>query len=264
MGIILELGLGLALGVVGVPVLVGHSELPSGAIVAVSRMPLALNLEVGRSCSAANNCVVDPIPPVEDDAFGLRNFWAWDRTFAVRRDVNPASSAPRFFRSECGYAGPRSPNIFECDANDLASAFRSTQVHYLRGDYPKNGSFGTNESLMRLIGVDRSTARIERGGNGRSHRDEAQSYTPSGNPCLLKGEDGHCVGGVRRTSLLYKVVCIQAVLFLGILAGFGVYRSFPVSKPFDLRWLAISAASAVAGQIFLIASITGKVWLFGI
>ena len=180
MGIILELGLGLALGVVGVPVLVGHSELPSGAIVAVSRMPLALNLEVGRSCSAANNCVVDPIPPVEDDAFGLRNFWAWDRTFAVRRDVNPASSAPRFFRSECGYAGPRSPNIFECDANDLASAFRSTQVHYLRGDYPKNGSFGTNESLMRLIGVDRSTARIERGGNGRSHRDEAQSYTTSG------------------------------------------------------------------------------------
>lgn len=92
----------------------------------------------------------------------------------------------------------------------------------------------------------------------------AKGNAPGGNPCLLIGEDGDCVGGVRRTSPLYQIVCLQAVLLFGLLAGFGVVRAFPVSQIFNRRWAAISAASMILGGLFLVAGITGKVWLFGI
>jgi hypothetical protein len=73
-----------------------------------------------------------------------------------------------------------------------------------------------------------------------------------------------CLSGIRSTSLLYQVVCLQAVLLLSLLAGYSTTRAFSVGKLVDLRWLAIVSASAVADLFFLVTGITGEVWLFGI
>lgn len=123
---------------------------------------------------------------------------------------------------------------------------------------------GFTSKLDRGLGGDGCSTGKPSRRNGSGHRDKAKERSPSGNPCLLVGEDGHCVGGVRRTSLLYQIVCSQAVLLFGLLAGYSATRAFPAPKVRDLRWQAIGTASAVIGLLFLVGGISGKLWLFGI
>lgn len=128
-----------------------------------------------------------------------------------------------------------------------------------------------NRGFIRVLGgSDGFPSRIggHSGVNGRSdrgdHRKESEEETPDGNPCLLKSEHGGCLGGVRRTSLLYQVVCFQAMLFFGLIAGISAAKAFRPGEPIDLRWAALVPAGIIAGSFFLIAGITGKVWLFGL
>lgn len=129
----------------------------------------------------------------------------------------------------------------------------------------KNASLRLDESLSapfrlfsRLLGVQSS-------GNGSRHREKPQSHAPRSNSCLLVGEDGDCVGGVRSTSLLYQIICLEAVLLFGLLTGYSLTRAFPsFNEPVNFAWLAACTASYVTGMFFLIAGITGNVWLFGI
>lgn len=124
-----------------------------------------------------------------------------------------------------------------------------------------NGSFSRIGTTARFVGGALSEPS---GGDSRAHSHDTQKGAPRANPCLLVSEDGTCVGGIRRTSLLYKIVTGQAVLLFGFLAGFGATRAFPIGKAANYQWITIIAASAVASMLFLIANITGKLWLFGI
>ena len=87
---------------------------------------------------------------------------------------------------------------------------------------------------------------------------------PSGNPCLLVGSDGACVGGARRTSRLYDAISGFAMFFFCFCASVSFCAAFPTGKPFKGRWLAVSAACLIGCGLFAVAAITGKIWLFGL
>ena len=112
--------------------------------------------------------------------------------------------------------------------------------------------------------MHRGHAGVEGGGNGSDHSYKPKSSPPSGNPCLLVGINGRFVGGIRSTSLLYQIICLQSVLFFGFIAGLGATKAFPVRKRCDYGWLAIASASGITGLLFLVTGITGKIWLLGI
>ncbi len=102
----------------------------------------------------------------------------------------------------------------------------------------------------------------ERGADSRHHRHEAQSGAPSGNPCLLEGEDGTCVGGVRLASSLYEGVSGFAMLLFGFLAPVCLALALPSCKPVQYPWFAASAACLIAGAYCLIATIGHEAWFF--
>jgi hypothetical protein len=101
-------------------------------------------------------------------------------------------------------------------------------------------------------------------GDGGKQGHNPSTKPPSGNPCLLVGSDGACVGGARRTSGLYDAISGFAMLFLGVGAGFSFALSQPDGERTDFRWLAVSGAALVGCCLFTVAAITGKVWLFGL
>lgn len=120
------------------------------------------------------------------------------------------------------------------------------------------GHVGATFSFMR------SRSRVERSHDSGDHGHAAKPQAPSANPCLLVGVDGRCVGGIRRTSLLYQVVCLQAVLLFGFLTAFGAFRADRSLEGGKSLWLALSSASAVTFFLFLVAGVTGEIWLLGI
>jgi hypothetical protein len=77
------------------------------------------------------------------------------------------------------------------------------------------------------------------------------------------GKKGRCLRGIRRTSLLYKVVSLEAVLFSGLFAGFAVTKGCPVEERPDGRWIAGAIAGVVLGPYILLAGITGELRLIG-
>ncbi|HCW60102.1 MAG: hypothetical protein CMN59_01300 [Sphingobium sp.] len=81
---------------------------------------------------------------------------------------------------------------------------------------------------------------------------------------MLVGEDGRCFGGLRRTSLLYKIISLQAVFFFGFFTAYSAFLAFPPGKRVNRLWLAVVPASAIIGCLALVASVTSKIWLFGI
>ena len=83
--------------------------------------------------------------------------------------------------------------------------------------------------------------RIDSSSDSGSQRQHAEGQPRQGNSCLLEGQDGHCVGGVRRTSLLYQIVCSQAILLFGVFC-FSITRAFPPGERPDCRWIAGIAA----------------------
>jgi hypothetical protein len=262
MGTLLKLVCAVALGVVGVAVGIRNLNSPARADIPVVWMPFGFQVEIGSPDSTSNDRIVNPAPMIQNQGGVCRKVRPCYVSGAIGRNVGPTWRAFLLTNTKFHDPSGRSTNIFEFDANDLISL--NAEFRWVSAIRTKNRPFSFDEGGAGLIRMDSGTSGIERRSNSGGHRDSAQGDTPSGNPCLLIGEDGHCVGGVRRTSLLYQVVCLQAVLLLGLLAGFGAFRAFPISKPFDLRWFAICAASAIAGQFFLVAGITGKVWLFGI
>jgi hypothetical protein len=54
------------------------------------------------------------------------------------------------------------------------------------------------------------------------------------------------------------------MLLSGFGAGFALFKAFPPGEESKVAWAAVAAAGIVSGIFFLIAGITGNVWLFGI
>lgn len=255
----------MGLGVVGMPVGVRHLKEPTAGKGAVWSMPATGHPEIGRSRSPADDRVFDPEPPVEDGVSIIGHWKARHKSLPVGRDIAPSGRAVVRLGSKGSNPARSAANILEIYRNDILLLPASGQHSLSGGDHAKNRPLGIHESLVRFVGMNRRAARVEGGGDGGSHSDKAQGKAPSGNPCLLVGENGHCVGGVRRTSLLYQIVASQAVLLGGLLAGYGFFRSFPVGRKFFYpRWLAIATTGMVAGCYGLIASIGGEAWLFGL
>ena len=131
-----------------------------------------------------------------------------------------------------------------------------------------NGFLSGVGSALRVSGgsisSDDGAASVEGSETSRDQREKTKYQAKKANPCLLVGSNGHCVGGVRRTSLLYKIVCAQAMLLSGFLASFAFYKAFPPGKRVNRAWAALAAAGVIPGVLSLVAGITGKVWLFGI
>lgn len=71
---------------------------------------------------------------------------------------------------------------------------------------------------------------------------------------------GRCSGGICRTSLLYKIVCLETVLFSGLFAGYAIARGDPGGKRPDGRWIAGGAAGAILGLYALFAGVFGELW----
>jgi hypothetical protein len=124
-----------------------------------------------------------------------------------------------------------------------------------------NRNTGGKSGLSR---VDRRSAGIPSSKTGGIQSETSEDRSPSGNPCLLIGRDGACVGGVRRASGLYEIVSGFSMLLLCIVASISLGLAFPIGKRPKLGWLALSATSLIGSGLFLVAAITGEVWLFGI
>ncbi len=122
-------------------------------------------------------------------------------------------------------------------------------------------SLGVVSATPSLIG---GISSVDRRTNSRDHRNESKRQTQSPNNCLLVGEDGRCFGGLRRTSLLYKIISLQAVFFFGFFTAYSAFLAFPPGKRVNRLWLAVVPASAIIGCLALVASVTSKIWLFGI
>lgn len=114
------------------------------------------------------------------------------------------------------------------------------------------------------FGFTRCMAGVERRSDSGNHGYEPERKTQGPNNCLLVSEDRRCFGGVRRTSLLYKIISLQAVFFFGFFTAYSAFRAFPPWKRVNSFWLAVVPASAIIGCLSLVASVTGKIWLFGI
>ena len=109
-----------------------------------------------------------------------------------------------------------------------------------------------------------STLSKQRGGDGGQHGYEAKASAPSGNPCLLVGGDGACVGGVRLASRLYEAVSGFAMLLFGFLASLFLAMGVPTGERIKARWIAAAATCLVCAVYFLIAAISAELWVFGL
>ncbi len=133
-------------------------------------------------------------------------------------------------------------------------------VGYYGDIQPRTQGFLSNISTS--LGVMSRPFGEQRSGNGSEQGDNARSEAPSGNPCLLVGNDGGCIGSVCRTSSLNEIIAGSAMLFFGLCAGVGFAFSQPDGKRTNLGWLATGTARAVVCGFFAIAAVAGKVWLF--
>jgi hypothetical protein len=115
-----------------------------------------------------------------------------------------------------------------------------------------------------LFGMVGGESGVNRRADGSGHRDEAKRGPDGGNPCVAESEDHTCIGGLRRTSVLYQIVCIGLTLILGALAGVGIANGFPPSGNPKPVWLASGLIGMLGGGIFLIAAVDGNLWLFGL
>lgn len=247
------------------PVGVRHLKEPTAGEWTVGRMVSPGQSEIGRSSFPANDRVFDPKLSFKDDIPIIGQGGASNNHLSVRGNIAPSGGAVLRLRSKGGNPPRRATDVLEGDRNSALILLASGQASLSGGHDAKDSPLGIHERLVRFVGMDGRAPRIEGRSDGRAHSDEAQGKAPSSNPCLLVGENGHCVGGVRRTSLLYQIVASQAVLLGGLLAGYGFFRSFPVGRKFFYpRWFAIATTGMVVGCYGLIASIRGEAWLFGL
>ena len=252
------------LGVVRVSGAVRNFNYPIAGAISVIVRPFDSQLKVASSDVPAEHLIIDPKQTIYYDVMGRRYHWSSYGHFLIWRDINPPLLAIRFQSTKRDYLSGRAADISEDNNNGLNVLAALHEYPRMCGHYADYGPFRCNESVVRFGRMDRRHSGVESGGYGGDHSDKSKGGSPSGNSCLLVGGDRRCVGGVRRTSLLYQIICLQAVLLFGLLAGYGTTRAIPAGKQVDLRWLAISAASAIIGALFLFGGVTGKVWLFGI
>jgi len=195
------------------------------------------------------------------DFIGLENvrpyFLVIGRNIAVRPSYNGSGGHSSIVPQPEGY-GNKAINLFSRYLVDKQVWANVSGVGFRDKLQTALGIISAAPSLVG--GMPRIDGRTDSGEHGY----EAERQPQSANDCLLVGEDGRCFGGVRRTSLLYKVISLQAVFFFGFLTAYSAFRAFPPGKGVNRRWLAIVAASAVISGLALISSVTGKIWLFGI
>jgi hypothetical protein len=82
----------------------------------------------------------------------------------------------------------------------------------------------------RQFGGNSSSSGIISSRYGGTERKKSEGKPKDGEQGLKVRKEGTRLGGVRRTSLLYKIVYLEAMLFTGILAGYSVTRVFPARK----------------------------------
>jgi len=111
------------------------------------------------------------------------------------------------------------------------------------------------------FGSDGGAPGIDGGGYSGDHCDQTKDQANEGDAALSVGEPSHGFGGVRRTSLLDEIICLQAIIFGGFGAAIAFVRGFPPHKPFKPLWIAAGAAGTVACVSFLRPLVTGWIWL---
>lgn len=168
------------------------------------------------------------------------------------RNLNPLrrAGAMRFLKA-------RSPGMNVSAHTDVGLALRFLES--FRSDIGRAARFNRVG-----FGVFGGPLGEERSSDGRKQSQQPNRRAPSFNPSLDSRVSRLSFGGYRRTSRLYEAISGFAMLFLGVCAGVGFALSQPSRQRIDSRWLAFSAASAVGSGLFLIAAITGKIWLFGL
>lgn len=128
----------------------------------------------------------------------------------------------------------------------------------------QHGLLALPVGLGGVLSVESRSFGKDRSGHSGEQGKETKGRAPRLNSCLAVSEEGSCLGGYRRTSRLYEIVSGFSMLLLGLCAGVCLALSQPDGKRTDPRWFAVGAASAIGGSLFLIAAITGKIWLFGL
>jgi hypothetical protein len=78
---------------------------------------------------------------------------------------------------------------------------------------------------------------------------------------LLVRQKDDLFGGVRRTSLLDEVICIQAMLFSIFGASLAFSLGIPPGEPSKPLWLALGTAGAIVGVLFRKVLVSGWIWL---
>lgn len=125
----------------------------------------------------------------------------------------------------------------------------------------EKGFTGDIGTPLRLVSRPSS---IDGGADGGEHRNEPKTGPNGGNPCLIEGVDGLCVGGVRTASSLYVGVSILLIFVCGPLASLSLCLSCWPGKAFDLRWAAMSLGFALMSAYGVYCAGTCKGYLFGI
>jgi hypothetical protein len=114
-----------------------------------------------------------------------------------------------------------------------------------------------------IFGSGSRTPSVDRSGDRSAERQEAKGKANNAKQSLKVREEGAGLSGIRRTSLLYKIVCLEAMGLSGVLAAFSITRVFPVNERPKNRWIAGAFAGVIAGFYFLFAGITGELWPIG-
>ena len=129
---------------------------------------------------------------------------------------------------------------------------------------PSGGGNSIIRSPHRVLSGIGSPLGIMGSGDGCAKGQEAKASTKDPENGLVLSKVDRCRGGICRTSLLYKIVCLQTVLLCALAAGYGAVKALPPREAIDNRWLAFSAAGAVIGIYVLFLGIPGKLWLPGL
>ena len=99
------------------------------------------------------------------------------------------------------------------------------------------------------------------GSAGGYQSKETEQSARLSNSRLVIRQPNYSFGGVRRTSLLDEIICLQAMLFCGFGAGLAYAVGIPPGKPIKPLWIALGATGTIVGVLVLKVLLSGYIWL---